>query len=129
MYDLVKRTCQPLLLIHGHEVDWFWGPTTKLEFLGGWVSGCCSSHIMIIKLSGLAWVWGFIPTWFIGAVILWAQSFTWLQSPDVPTIISMYLRLCSVLVKYFLKNKYFLEMLFLENENIFKCLVALWKLF
>ena len=36
-------------------------------------------------------------------------------------------------VKYFLENKYFLEMLFSEKENIFKYLVAfqkmLWKIF
>ena len=34
-------------------------------------------------------------------------------------------RLCLVAVKYFLENKYFLEMLFFGKENIFKCLVAL----
>ena len=42
-------------------------------------------------------------------------------------------RLCLVHVKYFQENKYFPEMLFLGNENIFKCLVAfqkiLWKIF
>ena len=37
-------------------------------------------------------------------------------------------RLCLISVKYFSKNKYFSEMLFLEKENIFKCLVALLKL-
>ena len=38
------------------------------------------------------------------------------------------LRLCLVPVKYFLENKIFSEMLFSGKENIFKCLVALWKL-
>ena len=39
------------------------------------------------------------------------------------------LRLCLVHVKYFPENKYFLEMLFLGKENIFKCLVAFQKMF
>ena len=38
------------------------------------------------------------------------------------------LRLCLVPIKYFSENKNFLEMLFSGKENIFECLVALWKL-
>ena len=38
------------------------------------------------------------------------------------------LRLCLVPVKYFLENKNFPEMLFSGKQNIFECLVALWKL-
>ena len=38
------------------------------------------------------------------------------------------LRLCLVPVKYFPENKNFSKMLFSGKENIFKCLVALWKL-
>ena len=42
-------------------------------------------------------------------------------------ILCVYIWLCLVYVKYFPENKYFPEMLFTEKENIFKCLVALWK--
>ena len=38
-------------------------------------------------------------------------------------------RLRLIHVKYFPENKYFLEMLFSGNENIFKCLVAFQKMF
>ena len=40
-------------------------------------------------------------------------------------ILYMLFRLCLVTVKYFLKNKYFPEMLFSGKENIFKCLIIL----
>ena len=45
------------------------------------------------------------------------------------THIEIWVRLCLVHVKYFPENKYFLEMLFLGKENIFKCLVAFQKMF
>ena len=45
------------------------------------------------------------------------------------TMIFIQFRLCLVHVKYFPENKYFPEMLFSGKENIFKCLVVLWKFF
>ena len=36
----------------------------------------------------------------------------------------MCLRLCLVPIKYFLKNKYFSEILFSEKENFLGCLAA-----